>query len=435
MPSELARLQSDIDRKGGKTFSILIADTPPRLGTYIALAKAIQDAGHLAVVIKPENSVISRDELIGFESVRFFIIPVKEVKLLRGVDLLFSSEVLCDIAPPGAVTIGIIHSIPDAGLKEDHLSADAAPVIRNYPTIIRTFDYMVVAVRQRDEDWALDNYGFIQNIYPAHFLHGRRSHLDIIPGGYPKIDYSREILASSSTLQYIIYSPTSSRGSAVARFPHDGEAILMALIEAFPQHKIVFRPYPGEGDRRNGRAVASRFDGNSNFIFDESATGVVYQKECAVVVTDSSSSAVTFSLATGRPLIFVSLKPKQVTPKLHRVMLGFRVESLEMMIEAVDDGIHNAATWKETIREAAGKILYNPGRASEYIARNIRRLVDRETHPDWLSVERRPWIGSGRENEVEDHLEHLRTWNVRQGSLAAKIHDVVYDEINEYFSR
>lgn len=427
MSSALMNLQAAIDRKGDRLFSVLLAETQPRMGTYIALADAIQDANHQAVIVHPEGIALADDELAGFGSVRFCPLPFEEIKLLKGVDLFFSPEVTCDVAPPEAVTVGIIHSIPDAGLQHDRLASNAVWFVEKYPTIIRTLDYLVVAVCQGDEEWTMENYRIVQDVYPAAFLKGRRRHLDIVPGGYPKLDYSRRILGSSAPLRSIIYSPTS-QGSAVSKVQHDGESVLSTLLRAFPEMKIVFRPYPSQANMEHGRILAAKFTAYRNFVFDDTATGIAYQKECAVAVTDSSSSALTFSFATGRPLVFVNLKEGAET-KLQGTPLGFRTETPEGLIEGVRRGIRDAAQWAVTIREEARKNIYHPGSAAGYLAANLNRFANRASHPDWLSIERRPWIATGRDGEVARHLGHLRAWSRRAGPRAAK----VYEEIDRFF--
>lgn len=428
MPSELMNLQSLVDRKGDALFCVLLAETKPRMGTYIALADAIQHAGHEAVIVHPEGIKLADDELAGFGSLRFCSLRFSEIKRLKGVDLFFSPEVACDVAPPGAATIGIIHSIPDSGLQRDRLASNAAHFIENYPSIIRTFDYLVVAVCQSDEEWTTENYGLVQGVYPAPFLHGRRRYLDIVPGGYPKLDYSRRILASSSPPRNIVYSPTS-QASAVGRVQYDGEAVLSTLLRAFPEMKIIFRPYPSRTNIEHGRDLAARFAAFPNFAFDETATGIAYQKDCAVAVTDSSSSALTFSLATGRPLVLVSLEDDGKAA-LRETPFGFRATGLEAMIEGVVRGIRDAAQWAVTIGKEAGKNIYHPGSAAAYLASHLNRFANRSSHPDWLSVERRPWIGTGSDGEVARHLDYLRAWSQRAGPRAASAHE----EIERYFS-
>lgn len=429
-------LQSAIDQKGDTLFSILLASSQPRLGTYIALAKAIQAAGHRAVVVHPAYTFPSSDELVGFESVEFSCIPFEALRCLHGVDLFFSPELVSDVAPPGAVTIGVLHSLPDAGLTQTKLTANAAQFIRVNPPLIRTFDYLVAAVRQQGSEWTVGNYEFMQGVYPAAFFKGRRTRLDIVPAGYPKLDYARQILAPSSTDRCIIYSPTAGR-SSVSRVRQDGEAVLSALLRAFPDTTIVFRPYPEASEIKYARALAERFASNPNLVLDETPLAITYQKACHVAITDSSSSALTFALATGRPLVFVSLasptgtSPNTATATPTTNPFGYRASSIPAMLQAVREGIAHSSRWHQQIMEHADRCLYNPGAAAEYLASSLPRFARRDTHPDWLSIDRRPWRPSGAPGEVQRHLGHLHAWSERRGKLASRM----YNEIASYLDR
>lgn len=417
----LPSLRSAIASKGDRLFCLLLANSPPRIGTYVALAKAIQAEGHVAVVVHPNGALPSGEELVGFESVEFAAIPFDEIPLLDGVDLFFSSEIVVDLAPPGAVTVGIFHSLPDEALSRGRFTANFAGNLRQKPTIIKTFDYLVAAVRQRSEEWTPDEYEFIQRVYPAPFLRDRRRVLDIVPGGYPKLDYSRQVLASPERPGSIMYSPTS-RGSRLTRVRQDGEAVISALLEGFPERTVVFRPYPSPADIERGRALANRFAGHPRFVLDETATGVRHQRDSAAMVTDSSSSAITFALATGRPLVVVNLDLATGDPNRPEGLVenpfGLTAPSLMAMVEAVRSAVEDAPRWKRVIDEAAQEHIYNPGSASEYLAGNLHRFAGRESHPDWLSIERLPWRGTAA--EAEDHVRRLRsTWSPRAGANAS----------------
>jgi len=132
-------------------------------------------------------------------------------------------------------------------------------------------------------------------------------------------------------------------------------------------------------------------------------------------------------------LVFVDLHgdgPTSGTPAAEpeRIPFGYTAHSLPAMIAAVHGGIDDAAGWKETIGEEAETFLYNPGSAAKYLARHLRRFARRESHPDWLSLERRPWVGTGEEGEVERHLERMRTWAERKPNPYTEL---TYNEIAE----
>ncbi len=442
---DLDSLKSRIAAKEDALFCLLFANSQPRLGTYIALAHAIQATGHLAVVVHTSARPPSTEELTGFESVEFASIPARAIKGLESVDLFFSAEVVFDVAPNGAATIGIFHSLPDQGLAEGRFVARFPDYLRHKPTIIRSFDYLVAAVRQRQEDWDPDAYRFIDGIYPGEFLRHRRPSLDIVPGGYPKLDYSRRLLTSSTPPSCILYSPTSE-GSGLTRVRDDGEAILAALLRSFPGWQIVLRPYPAKRDLDYGHHLAQAFAGYANFVLDQSVTGVHHQRDAAVAITDSSSSAITFALATSRPLVFVTLDddgpPAERTGKKRlsrrgvnpgeqigspvKNPFGFTARSIPDLIAAVGNGIEDAAEWSTTIETNAESYVYNSRTSSAYLASHVERFAERETCTDWLSVPRGPWIQPADQAGAEQHLARLRAlWPATVGANAARARDEI----------
>lgn len=414
--------------KDDRLFALLYANSQPRLGSYIALADAIADAGDLAVVVAPPDTALEPEELAGFESVRFTDMTEAEMATLQGVDVFFSPEVVTAGFPPGSATVGIFHSIPDVGLGREQLASNAVAFVKVNPTIIRTFDYLIAAVRQRPEHWSPDNYQLIGEVYPPEFLSERRPVLDVVPGGYPKLEYSSRVLRSERPLDTILYSPTASH----ARFGYmkrDGQAIIETLLREFPDMRVVLRPYPNPADLQAGRRLVDGFDGISNMELDTSATGIGVQQSGALVVTDRSSSAITFSLATGRPLILTDLTGDQSATTPAENPFGYTVTTTTALIEAVHGCLADPAGWAARIAEEAERNIYNPGTAARYLAGCLTDFARRGSRPDWLSVERTPWIAGGDPASVERHLERLRAWHERTPSPRSA---VMVDELTNF---
>jgi hypothetical protein len=332
-----------------------------------------------------------------------------------------------DVAPSQSVTVCVLHSIPDAGLRTHKLVSNASRFIEVNPTMIRTFDYIAVAVRQDPEHWKVENYALLQGVYPPQFLAHRRPVIDIIPAGYPKLDYSRAVLASGDRRDCILYTPTASH-VPLGCIRQEGEIIVRSLIEAFPSMKIVLRPYPSSEDLQFGRTLAEKFATCANFVFDDSATGIAFQRRAALAVTDSSSSAITFSIATGRPLIFANTASEAGdTPK--RMLFGYSANSVPALIQAARDCQTESTAWHRTVACQADQNIYNVGHAATYLASQLELMAKRESHPDWLSIPRTPWASSGRTDEKAAHLALLENWRKRAPSKRA---DRACDEIARY---
>ena len=289
--------QSSIRSKGNRLAAVLYVDELPRLGTYLPLADAIRTAGHLPLVLcSPELRTSSLAQPI----------RVHELRALKGVDLFFSSELLRDVAPANTTTIAIIHSIPDAALTPHGLNVNYRDFIKSFPTVIRSADYIAIGIRQPDVAWTTENDSIIKDVYPPSMLEQRRQFIDIVPAGYPKLDLWIQNLGQGGGFDHIVYSPTSVL-SAVSRVRADGVRIVAALLKEFPHHRVVFRPYPRSSDDTARAELIRQFSSEPNFVYDASPLGIELQQRSATVVTDSSSSAITFALGSGRPLIMATL--------------------------------------------------------------------------------------------------------------------------------
>jgi hypothetical protein len=209
--------------------------------------------------------------------------------------------------------------------------------------------------------------------------------------------------------------------------------ILSALLEAFPQHTIAFRPYPAHVDIEIARALSGQFMQIERFVFDESGTGVALQKRAALVVTDSSSSALTFSISSGRPLVFAQLAEdaSSAAADPQSTPLGFRVRSRAGLIAAVRHGCEHPGDWRKQISQAREEYLYNPGRASKYLAEHLPLLAVRGSHPEWLSVERRPWLGVDDAHETSLYLSRLHAWSTVPGTHVLAMQNEIQKYLNE----
>jgi hypothetical protein len=418
-------VRHDIANKGNKLCAVIYANSRPRVAGYIPLAKAITDHGHLCYLVHPYNSAPSQEEIAGYEHLNIGALPPNKLSRLQGVDVFLSSEAVSDVAPRSAATVGLYHSLHDQGFGWNFSYS-----ISHNPLIVRSLDYYVAAETQKKEHWTVENYEkVVPRIYPPFFLKDRRDHLDIVPGGYPKIEYLERMLKGERESEYISYSPTQTNQpfSEVVQY---GAHIIRTILTGFPDFKVVFRPYPSR-DIEICREAVRDFLGNPRFVFDDSVTGITYQKSTAVMISDGSSTAITFSLASGRPSVFAKLSDASGRGKGRKMeVFGFRAVGEEEMIGAISHCLNNRSFWHRKIMSERHKYLYNPGRASTYIASKLAVFAERGSDPEWLSIPRSPWVGFNRREEASRHLEYLnRLSSDGKRPLAKKMYEEIYDYV------
>lgn len=189
----------------------------------------------------------------------------------------------------------------------------------------------------------------------------------------------------------------------------DGSDILDILTRKFPEYTIVFRPYPGEKSLDACKPIADKFLDRKNFIYDTSPTGLSFQKRALFLVSDCSSSAITFSIATLRPIILASFDCESSDVK--EFALGFSVDSKQAFMDALDSVFNNISKWRDTISNNVKEILYNPHTAATYIANHLHLIAARETCVDWLSINREPWIvdDKNKEKSIQEHIKRIES--------------------------
>lgn len=413
MNLEISNIQKFLSQKS-RASVILYAQTIPRVLTYVPLYQALLKEGCVCVLVIPQE-IDSKDvEMLGVSKQAIYNGSRAEISQLKHVDIFFGPESTNIAPPPGAVSIAIYHSLPD----QEGFSADYRKMFTIKPTIVGRFDYIVIGSRQDPDKWQSDGYlNSSDGVFPRKLLAHRREAIDIVPGGYPKLDHMKEVFSDWEGKQdCIIYCPTNSEVD-YSQVLNSGTEVIERLLRCCPDHDIVFRPYPGDSQALN---IAANFRNKKRFVIDSTLFGLEYQKRAAAVVTDRSSSAITFSLASGRPSIFSNFNgnraDKRDNPKATQIteeQVGLRVKHMDDIENALWDTLSNSSYWKEKIEQSARLMLYNPGESSEYIASRVETFLERRSDADFLSIERRSWEEVANASPRQ-HLENLRgTWSHR----------------------
>lgn len=414
--TEVAEVQEHISSAEGACI-VLFADQAPRLTTFMPLHNALRRAGYNPMLFlwrdATEESIPKG--VSGIE--HYFCIDPKLFRTLHGVRIIIASE-LCSVwpgcttdfaPPPGALSVAIIHSLPD----EEGLEFSIMGKIAGKANIPLLFDYVIVPARDRNADkMPVKLRKHFDHVFPRACLEGRTERLCIVPGGYPKVEFLRDRLAAhTGPKDCIIYAPTnvSQARSSVGRHGYD---IVSRLLKAFPDKCIVLRPYPGNIGNEALRFVDDLRD-EPRFVIDESTDGLAFQDRAATVVTDYSSYAVTFAFASRTPAVFCSFGgdgPGDADPALadpYWDCVGFRVPTIEGLVGAVRESLADDGRRAAQIDSFAKDYLYNPGRTCDYIAAQIPVFMARGTSEDYLDVPRRPYEDGPDAGDIDAYMRRL----------------------------
>ena len=393
------------DLQQGRTeVTILVwASSAPRIMTMVPIVRALRQAGFAAYLgLKPgiARKMQTAGLLAGVDHV---ITSTTRLKTLDALNVFIAAETQINSGPEQAIRVALYHSLPDNELRYNY-----ANMFRRKPQVGALMDYFCTAVQQPPRHWRVAHYRrVIDRIYPPSLLRHRRDTLTLIPLGYPKIDL---LIAKADTpvvRDTITYAPTQT----ILNFSSVREAgaeIIAELLAGFPEHRIAFRPYPGQ-DVTRLRDIIARFRGDPRFVCDTSLTGDDLMMRSAVVVTDRSSMAMSYSLGLARPSVFFARDGiKGADPQGFKRLdpVGYRAGSVAGVRDAVRRALTKSEPIARRIEETRGNYIHNPGHAADHLAAIMPDILAGRTRDDWLAIPRRPFA-STEKVKIDAHIARL----------------------------
>ncbi|WP_026972597.1 CDP-glycerol glycerophosphotransferase family protein [Aliagarivorans marinus] len=248
-------------------------------------------------------------------------------------------------------------------------------------------------------------FEWMQDLVKEHKPKGR---ICLIPGGYTRLDDNLKHAESyQGKIDSIIYAPTLSL-NAVANYeltyssPYSLD-IVTSLLNNFPEKNIIFRPHPNDLtmllDGRNDK-LAEPFikllelcDSEPRLILDGMQTFYMdsYNRS-SVMVSDTSSTAYTYSLSTLRPVVFFSPKDKEVTTLYSkhsafirdREKIGKVASDTYELVKHINEMLTNQSEWKEKIQQYRSDVCFNIRKSEQYLVENMHHIINNTRHDDWL---------------------------------------------------
>jgi len=220
-----------------------------------------------------------------------------------------------------------------------------------------------------------------------------------IPGGYIKLDRNIDFFRTHEAqipIDSIIYAPTvcGDEFENYVSLPKYGEQIVGALLDNFPDYRIIFRPHPHTLDTEYVANIEKRFRDNERFDLDSNASFYM-RNYCrsAVMVTDMSGTAFTYAFTTLRPVIFFSHKEDTVEKAFNKVKYFQDREKIGHIATSIDELVEKTALALDEREECAGRIrefrdseIYNVGKAEAYFVATCNHIFEGTVQKDWALV-------------------------------------------------
>ena len=239
---------------------------------------------------------------------------------------------------------------------------------------------------------------------------GLGNRLCIIPGGYLHLDENiQQHNDYSGPVDSIIYAPTL----ALADYPHcelassiqDGPLILQTLLENFPQYNIIFRPHPSdlrlaEINRQDERGLAFKQSlelclSHPRCILDDNPGDYMdsYNRS-AMMVSDTSSTAMTFAFTTGKPVIFYTPYDDRLIQAMgnksrflqDRCKIGAIVSNKDELNDKISEYMENSPQHRKNPLDFRDSVIFNVGSAASYFAENIDYILEEKQHANWIYI-------------------------------------------------
>ncbi|MEJ6396454.1 hypothetical protein [Yoonia sp. 208BN28-4] len=389
--------------KAGAKLVFVWANSKPRVMTMLPIARALSQVGYCVFMGLPTSVDADGEEFADYADIRFLQVQTRDLHALSAIDVCIASETAIGHAPNKAIRIAVYHSLPDHALRYDY-----ANVFKRRPQSVAESDFFCISVQQKSNDWTVDNYkDLTDNLMPVALLKYRRKTLTMVPLGYPKIDLLMSEAGTAPQLDTITYAPTQTV-MAFSSVQESGGDIIGMLLENFPDHRIVFRPYPG-ADVDILAPMLAQFADDARFSVDTSPTGQDDMMRSAVVITDRSSIAMSYSLGLARPSVFFAIdglggKDPDGFAAFHPV--GYRAGSIDGVKAAVKDALAKSCDIAAKIEKTRGDYIYNPGSSAAYLAQIMPDIIAGTARDEWLSLPRAPFAATDKAI-VADHIKQL----------------------------
>lgn len=213
----------------------------------------------------------------------------------------------------------------------------------------------------------------------------------IIPQGYPRLAVlSEQIAAMNLTPDSIVYAPvqmgyfSDMKGNGVKDY---GTDIIKALLDNFPNYKIIFRPSPKDFDAPEIKKICANFTSEPRFVVDKRKGRIFSFSHGAVLVTDVSHIFGSFAFTTLRPAF--SFRPwEKEDAEPCTIPGGWKTSTLPGLVAAIQSSLDSEENTRIRIGEEREKLFMPFDNSLTEIASWLPDLYNDKPRDSWINIER-----------------------------------------------
>ena len=198
--------------------------------------------------------------------------------------------------------------------------------------------------------------------------------------GYARVDLllsNRKKLNSKTKIKCILFAPTWGEKASIET------GVANHLIEKILSlgFKIIFRPHPETYKLSYSKIkkIIIKYSQYKNFFYDKNISSMESYISSDIMITDWSGSAIEYSLALKKPVIFLDL-PKKINNQKY---LDIGIQPIEVSIREkigivvnIKDITYELITSLETKKININNIVYNLGNSDHYGAKYILEILN-----------------------------------------------------------
>ncbi len=322
--------------------------------------------------IKDLLSILNKQYLVIFghklHSLKFknsYFINESFLRFLKNLDL-FISNYICDFFPKNSKKIYIHHSLYDTPLTGRKNEKQTIERLKNYDFIFLSSKKIVTSFVK------------IFNI--------KNKKIKIIPTGYPRLDFFNKLKKIKQ--KSIIIAPANFLAYPDDTLIYDAEKII-EKVKKLSKLKIVFRPHPINRDyfkkiKKNTYIdkILLKYSNDKRVEFDFSEDYSKSYSESAMMITDISATAFTYSFLTFKPVLFYSPTEslfKKSYKKLHhfkdRNKIGIVVKNIKTFEKSFNKILNNKKKFIYSINKIRKKMDFI-GKSKSKTINSIMKILN-----------------------------------------------------------
>lgn len=294
-------------------------------------------------------------------NVPFLLCREKDFQQLDGLDIVFIQESNFELSfnwPTNVKRIGCQHGI-DVKLSK---------TLNEYGGCLE-FDYILAA-----QPVTRFNKKEFSGYFPRALRQASSDAVTIIPYGSIKFDKFYQAYRQCNKKNTAIIYHLSNLALEATWVVDQIAPTVTFLLSHFPEHEIIFRPFPEDFSHPKIASIVLRFRDNPRFTFSQSPSYIGDYSRGVAMVCHRQYESHLYPLVTGNPMLVFKPDGGKSAKEKAIFSLGELKERLSAIIKGAKD---------EATTQYQNSVICNPGNSVGYLVDNLHYILKGIALPEW----------------------------------------------------